>query len=69
MKIFDVLAAVILILGGLNWGLVGIFEFNLIAFIFSKSPWTARGIFILIGLCAVYQIYQWRAIQRRWSKF
>ena len=68
MKFLDVIAVVILVLGGLTWGLIGIFDFNIIAFIFSKSPWTARGIYFLIGLCAVYQIHQWRAMQRRWNK-
>ena len=71
MKFLDVIAVVILASWRLlTWGLIGIFDFNLIALIiFSKSPWTARGIYLLIGLCAVYQIHQWRAMQRRWNKF
>ncbi len=66
MKIVDVIAAVFLILGGLNWGMVGVFDFNLGNFLFAKAPGTVRIIYILIGLSAVYQIYQWRSIQRRW---
>jgi uncharacterized protein len=68
MKLVDVIAAVLLIIGGLNWGLVGIFEFDLVATIFggADSP-LARLIYIVVGLSAAYQAIQFKGIQSRWS--
>ena len=66
MKIVDIIAAILLVIGGLNWGFVGLFEFNLVSFIFGHMPLLMRLIYILVGLAAVYQIVQWKAIQHRW---
>jgi uncharacterized membrane protein YuzA (DUF378 family) len=66
MKTLDVIAAVLLVIGGLNWGLVGLFDFNLVEFIFGQLPVIARAIYIIVGLAAIYQIFQWKAIQERW---
>jgi uncharacterized membrane protein YuzA (DUF378 family) len=68
MKNLDVLAAVLLVVGGLNWGLVGFFGFDLVAAIFGGSAnLLARIVYALVGLAAIYQGLSWRAIQRRWS--
>jgi uncharacterized membrane protein YuzA (DUF378 family) len=68
MKNLDVLAAVLLVVGGLNWGLVGFFGFDLVAAIFGGSgALLARIVYSLVGLAAIYQGLGWRAIQRRWS--
>jgi len=66
MKILNVISIVLLILGGLNWGLFGLFEFNFVEFVFrSNDIWKsshpsalARIVYILIGISAVYQIIQ-----------
>lgn len=67
MKTLDVIAAVLLIVGGLNWGLWGAFEFDLVAALFggATAP-VAKVVYILVGLAAVYQAAAFRAIQRRW---
>jgi len=68
MKILDVIAAVLLVVGGLNWGLVGLFQFDLVAALFGGSEAAlARGVYILVGLAAVYQALALRAIQNRWG--
>jgi uncharacterized membrane protein YuzA (DUF378 family) len=68
MKLLDVIAAVLLIIGGLNWGLVGLFEFDLVATIFGGvDSGLARIIFVLVGLSAAYQVVQFKGIQCRWS--
>ena len=67
MKSIDVLAAILLVVGGLNWGLVGFFNFDLVATIFGNGSVLARVVYGLVGLCAVWQGLQWKAIQRRWS--
>ncbi|PWU05641.1 MAG: DUF378 domain-containing protein [Verrucomicrobia bacterium] len=67
MKILDVLTAIILIIGGLNWGVMSIIDFNLIAWIFRDMNLLTRIIFLVIGLSAVYQILFWKQIRLRWA--
>lgn len=67
MKSLDVLVAVLLVVGGLNWGLVGLFNFDLVAAILGNMSFLSRIVYIIVGLSAVYQGMQWKAIQRRWS--
>ena len=67
MKTLDIIVAVLLVVGGLNWGLVGAFDFNLVAKIFGDMSMLSRVVYILVGLSAIYQIVQWKAIQRRWG--
>ncbi len=67
MKGFDVTVAILLVVGGLNWGLVGLFGFDLVAAIFGNMSLISRVVYILVGLSAVYQGLQWKAIQRRWG--
>lgn len=45
------------IIGGLNWGLVGAFNFNLVSLIFGDMSILARIVYILVGLSAVWLIY------------
>jgi len=57
MKNLNVLEWIVLILvivGGLNWGLVGFFNFDLVAFIFGTMSIIARIVYALVGLSALY---------------
>lgn len=54
MNIVDWIALILVIVGGLNWGLVGIFKFDLVAWIFGDMSIIARIVYILVGLAAVY---------------
>ena len=60
MKKLDLLAATLLIVGGLNWGLVAIGEFDLVAWIFGEEFGTtnaaSRIVYGLVGLAAIYAI-------------
>jgi uncharacterized membrane protein YuzA (DUF378 family) len=67
MKKLDVIAAVLLVVGGLNWGLVGLFNFDLVAALLGQSSFMSSLVYILVGLGAVYQGLMWKGIQRRWS--
>ncbi|MDY7108734.1 MAG: DUF378 domain-containing protein [Planctomycetota bacterium] len=68
MKVLDVIAAVLLVIGGLNWGLVGALKFDLVAWIFgSDTAVVARIIYCLVGVAALYQIVSLRMIQKRWG--
>ena len=67
MKKMDVLVAVLLVVGGLNWGLVGLLNFDLVASLFGDASVISRLVYSLVGVSAVYQAMQWKAIQRRWG--
>jgi uncharacterized membrane protein YuzA (DUF378 family) len=66
MKKFDVVAAVLLVVGGLNWGLVGVADFDLVATLFGPMSPLARTVYALVGIAGLYQAMQWQGIQRRW---
>jgi len=71
MKKLDIFAAALLVIGGLNWGLVAIAQFDLVAWVvgldFGQTNVASRVIYGLVGLAAIYQIAQQRAIRQRWS--
>ena len=67
MKSIDVIVAALLVVGGLNWGLVGLMSFDLVGSIFGSMSAASRLVYIVVGLSAIYQAWQWKAIQRRWS--
>ncbi|MGO9519236.1 MAG: DUF378 domain-containing protein [Candidatus Korobacteraceae bacterium] len=67
MKKIDVLAAILLVVGGLNWGLVGLLSFDLVARLFGEMSVLSRVVYSLVGLAAVYQGLGWKAIQKRWT--
>ena len=62
MRNLDVLAAILLVVGGLNWGLVGLADY-----IFSSMPTVEKTIYGLVGLAAVYQIIGLKGIRTRWN--
>ncbi len=66
MRTLDVITTILLIIGGLNWGLVGLFEFDLVAALFGTLSWFTRLVYVLVGLSAIYQAASYKAIQRRW---
>ena len=49
----DTIALILAIVGGLNWGLVGLFDFNLVSYIFGDNSFLTRTIYILVGLSAL----------------
>ncbi|MDO5417491.1 MAG: DUF378 domain-containing protein [Lachnospiraceae bacterium] len=52
-KALDGTALTVSIIGAVNWGLIGFFNFNLVAFLFGSS-WLSRIIYALVGLCGLY---------------
>lgn len=71
MKTLDVAAAVLLVVGGLNWGLVGIAHFDLVATIFGmkfgETSAFSSAVYVLVGLSALYQAVSFKGIQHRWG--
>jgi len=65
MRGIDILVSVLLIIGGLNWGLVGLFNFDLVAAVFGDMSPFSRFIYAIVGLAALYRLFLWRPIERR----
>jgi hypothetical protein len=69
MKTLDVLAGALVVVGALNWGLVGIFHFDLVAAIvgrhFGETSAISSAIYILVALAGLYEVVSSKAIQRR----
>ncbi|MEI3393688.1 MAG: DUF378 domain-containing protein [Clostridia bacterium] len=56
MKVIDTIALVLIIIGAINWGLVGIFNFNLVDAIFGAMSVISRIIYILVGISGLWAI-------------
>lgn len=54
MKVLDYTALILTITGAINWGLIGLFKFDLVAFLFGNLSWLSRIIYILVGLSGLY---------------
>lgn len=55
-KFLDGTALTIAIIGAINWGLIGLFKFNLVDFLFGEMSWISRIVYTLVGLCGLYLI-------------
>ena len=55
-KALDCFALTIVIIGAINWGLIGFFRFDLVAAIFGNMSWVSRIIYDLVGICGLYLI-------------
>jgi uncharacterized membrane protein YuzA (DUF378 family) len=56
MRIVNTITLVLLIVGGLNWGLVGLFGFDLVAAIFGEMSPLSRIVYTLVGASALWQL-------------
>ena len=50
----DATALTISIIGAINWGLIGFFNFNLVSFLFGSMTWLSRIIYAIVGICGIY---------------
>lgn len=51
---FDYAVLVIAIIGAINWGLIGFFNFNLVSWLFGSMSWVSRIVYAIVGLCGLY---------------
>jgi uncharacterized membrane protein YuzA (DUF378 family) len=70
MKSIDVVAAVLVVVGALNWGLVSVARFDLVAALFGMSFGETSAltsvVYGLVGLAGLYQALFWKRVQTRW---
>jgi len=55
-NVLDVIALVLVIIGAINWGLVGLGGWDLVNLIFGSVAWLAKVVYILVGLAGLYSI-------------
>ena len=56
MKPLNLITLILTIVGGINWGLVGTAQFDLVAALFGAGSGLSRAVYTLVGLSAIYQI-------------
>ena len=59
-KCLDCTALTLTIIGAINWGLIGFFRFDLVAFLFGDMSWLSRVVYALVGLCGLYMLAFYR---------
>ena len=72
MKKLDILAIALVVVGGLNWGLVSLARFDLVAAVFGldfgETNAVTRVVYGLVGLSAIYLAIQARSLPQRWAQ-
>jgi uncharacterized membrane protein YuzA (DUF378 family) len=72
MRVIDVVVAVLVVVGALNWGLVGVARFDLVAALFGLSFGEVSGltavVYGLVGVAGLYQALFWKRVQGRWMQ-
>ncbi len=56
MKALGIITIALIVIGGLNWGLVGFLKFDLVAAVFGEMSSVARLVYALVGISAIYQL-------------
>ena len=56
MKALNLITLILIIIGGINWGLVGLFDWNLVHVILAFSPIIEKIVYVIVGLSALWQI-------------
>jgi uncharacterized protein len=72
MKQIDVIAAVLVVVGALNWGLIAAARFDLVATLFGMQfgevSTVSALVYGLVGLAGLYQAVSWKRVQSRWAQ-
>ena len=53
-KVLDYILLTLVIIGAVNWGLIGFFRFDLVAFLFGDMSWVSRIVYALVGIGGIY---------------
>lgn len=72
MKVLDIIVTVLLVIGALNWGLVGIFGYNLVGAVFGEATALTRVIYTVVGVAGIYEAFNFTfgfdALHHRWCE-
>ncbi|MCF6775640.1 DUF378 domain-containing protein [Thiotrichales bacterium 19X7-9] len=56
MKVINFIALLLVILGGINWLLVGVFEYNAVERLLGTTEWLDKLVYLVVGIAAIYCI-------------
>lgn len=65
MNFLDILAYLLVVVGGVNWGLIGFFDYNLVAEIFGFDSTFTNIIYAAVGVAALYMLYTFFKVNSR----
>lgn len=65
LNTLDIIAIVLVVIGGLNWGLVGLLNIDIVATIFGAMSVVSRIVYVLVGLAAIYLAVVFPKIERK----
>ena len=65
LSTLDIVALVLLVIGGLNWGLVGLMDTNVVDMVLGSMPMVVRLVYILVGLSGLYVGWLWMKLERK----
>ena len=65
LSIVDWIALILVMLGGINWGLVGLFEFDMVVFVFGDMTLITRVLYTLVGMSGVYWLTMFNQVAKR----
>lgn len=63
MKWMDYIALTLAIVGAVVWGLIGLFQYNLVSFLFGDNSWLSRLIYDLVGIAGIYLLTMYGRIR------
>ncbi len=70
MKTLDIIVTVLLVIGAINWGLVGVFGFNIVTALFGEATALTRVFYTVVGLCGIFEAFNFsigfEALHHRW---
>ena len=67
MKTLDIIVGAVLVAAGLSWGLIGLFDFNIVETLFGEMTLLTRFFYVIVGIAAFYDIVTLKAIWKRWN--
>jgi uncharacterized membrane protein YuzA (DUF378 family) len=65
MKALGILTATLIVIGGLNWGLVGVVKFDLVKAVLGDMTMLARVVYTLVGISAIYWLFNLKTLMNR----
>lgn len=65
LNTFDWVVLALVIIGSLNWGLVGLFNFDLVGVVFGKMSIISRGIYTIVGIAGLYLLSNLGNLEKR----
>ncbi|MBR0411809.1 MAG: DUF378 domain-containing protein [Eubacterium sp.] len=63
MKWMDYIALTLAIVGAVVWGLIGLFQYNLVSFLFGENSWLSRIVYDLVGIAGIYLLTMYGRIR------